>query len=172
MGFDKDAFLTAKFEPRTDTVPVSSPELKKFFKGSDQRPVDGVKLRRSDYDGLVAEWKVRGLSGVEIGKANDVADKNSKLRDILDGIAGHLSEDRIAAIKDLVAQDTPMEVARGLELLQLGMVEPEADLEFALKICAVSPGDYNMLVNKIKMLSALGHVPGKQPPSGKTPKPK
>jgi len=155
MGFDKDAFLTAKFEPRTDTVPVSSPELKKFFKDSEK-----------------PEWKVRGLSGVEIGKANDVADKNSKIRDILDGIAGHLSKDRIAAIKDLVAQDTPMEVARGLELLQLGAVDPEMDLEFALRVCAVAPGDYNTLVNKIKMLSALGHVPGKPPPSGKIPKSK
>ncbi|KKL59248.1 hypothetical protein LCGC14_2217270, partial [marine sediment metagenome] len=145
MGFDKDAFLTAKFEPRTDTVPVSSPELKKFFKDSEK-----------------PEWKVRGLSGVEIGKANDVADKNSKIRDILDGIAGHLSEDRIAAIKDLVAQDTPMKVARGLELLQLGAVDPEMDLEFALKVCAVAPGDYNTLVNKIERLSAMGHMPGKQ----------
>ena len=155
MGFDKDAFLIAKFEPRTDTVPVSSLELKKFFKDSKD-----------------PKWKVRGLTGVEVGKANEIGDKNSKLRDILDGIAGHLSEDRIAAIKDLVAQDTPMEVARGLEMLQLGAVDPEMDLEFALRVCAVAPGDYNTLVNKIKMLSALGHVPGKPPPSGATKKSK
>ncbi|KKL79471.1 hypothetical protein LCGC14_2014510, partial [marine sediment metagenome] len=42
----------------------------------------------------------------------------------------------------------------------------------ALRVCAVAPGDYNTLVNKIKMLSALGHVPGKPPPSGATKKSK
>ena len=64
--FDSKKFLKTKFTPRTADVPV--PDLREFFS-----------------DGTPAVWKVRGLTGHELGRAAEAAERNKSVLAIIEG---------------------------------------------------------------------------------------
>ncbi len=128
------------------------PELKPFFDGDN--PV----------------WKVRGLTGQELGRANDAADRNKKIASVVEGITARSHKKIAKAVRQTIDPDTPQDVAKRLEHLILGSLDPECDLELALKICERFPVEFYAITNKILELTGLGHMPGKPKPSGKTQK--
>lgn len=67
MAFDQDKFMATGFVAREDTVPV--PDLKGFFNKT-EKPL----------------WKVRGLKGVEIGRAREASDKNKTIKAVVEGL--------------------------------------------------------------------------------------
>jgi len=150
MAFDKAGFLKAGFVPRTADVPV--PELAEYF--PDGEPV----------------WRVRGLTGHEIAAVNQRVDTGDRVRQIIAGlVSGSGKEQRDAAAK-LAGHDgqTPVDIARRLEYLRLGSVEPSVDEDLASRLCQFFGVAFFGLTNKILELSGRGHVPGKQRPSGET----
>jgi len=150
MAFDQKLFMKTKFTAREEAVPV--PELKAFF-GEDE-PV----------------WTVRGLTGVELGLANEAAEKNKNISAILEGLLSQTTKEKTEAVKELIGTTgkTPQDVAKRLEMLMVGSVDPEVDLEFALKLCECYPIEFFQLTNKITRLTGKGKVPGKLPGSGET----
>ena len=156
MGFDKEAFLTAKFEPRTEDVSVGDSALQRFF-DKDEKPV----------------WKVRGLSGNEYGRANAAAAKNKNTEALVDALFAKSNKKQAGAIKELlVGGDTPEDIAKRHEMFLIGSVDPKADDELALKVCKVAPIEFLIITNKITQLTGAGYMPGKSPPSGTTRKSK
>jgi hypothetical protein len=155
MPFDSKRFLQTQFIPREDTVPV--PDMKAFFP-----------------DGEDPVWTVRGLTGVEMTRANEAAARNRNISAILEGLVAISKQEKINSIKQLVGIDekVPDEIAKRVELFILGSVEPEADTELALKVCTAFPVEFFEITNRITILTGRGHVPGKPKPSGKTPKSK
>lgn len=153
MGFDAKEFLRTKWTPRTEDVPV--PDLKDFFP-------EGEKLL----------WKVRGLTGVELGRVAEAAERNKNVETIIEMVGSEYSKEKIAAIKEMLGLggSVPQDVAKRLEYLVIGSVDPKCTLDLAVRICEVRALDFYRLTNSIKDLSGQGHVPGKQPPSGETPK--
>ncbi len=153
MTFDKKKFMKTSFEPRTQKVPV--PDLKEFFD-------DDAELF----------WVVRNLSGHELGKINEAEQRNKAISAILDGIISVDAKDKVDAIKASIGlgDNTPSDIARRLEMLTIGSVDPVIDHEMAVKVCTYYPIEFYQLTNAITQLTGQGaQVKKKQSNSGATP---
>ncbi len=150
MAFDEKKFLKTKFTPRTEEVPV--PDLQPFFK-----------------EGAEAVWKIRGLTGQELGRANEAAARNKDIAAILEGLTGG-GKEKAQAVKDMLGLggDTPQDVAKRIEFLVIGSVDPICSQSLAVKLCEAYPVEFFDLTNRITQLTGRGQLPGKQPPSGET----
>ena len=153
MPFDLKKFNKAKFQPRTETVPVSG--LADFF-AKDEK----------------AQFTVRGLTGEEMARANDAQSRQKNLAAVVEALAGEDGTEKIKAIREslgLSDDDVPADLARRIELVRMGCVEPEGlDIQAAAKIFKVAPVDGFALSNRILMLSGQGMILGEQKASGKT----
>lgn len=151
MGFDSKKFLKMKFTERTFPVPV--PDLKEFFA-----------------DGTEAVWVVRGLTGQEVGRSAEAADRNKNIQAILAGLTSDTSKEKSEALRNLlgVGANTPADIAKRIEQLVAGSVDPKCTSDLAVRLCEVFPVEFYQLTNKIIELTGQGQVPGKQNPSGVT----
>jgi hypothetical protein len=149
--FNTKKFLKTKFVARTFDVPV--PDMKDFFE-----------------EGAPAIWKVRGLTGQELGRANEAAGKHKSIVAIIEGVMSTSSKDNADAVKDLLGlgTDTPADVAKRMEHICMGSVEPKCPLDLAVRICETFPIEFYQITNKIMELTGQGQVPGKPKPSGGT----
>lgn len=153
MPFDAKQFLKTKFSARSEDVPV--PDLAAFF------PPDAEPL-----------WRVRGLTGQELGRAAEAAEKNKNLAALLEGLTADSSKERSEAVKEMfgLGADTPADVAKRIEHLTAASVDPLCPLDLAVKLCETYPIEFYRLTNKIVELTGLGQLPGKPPPSGEIKK--
>lgn len=151
MPFDTRQFMKTKFIPRQEAVPV--PDLKEFF----------TDLA----DKEVPLWTVRGLTGQELGSCNEAAARNKNIGAILEGLADSSRKEKVASIRKLLGiGETPQDVAKRIEMLLTGSVEPSVDIELAVKLCETFPVEFYQLTTKITQLTGQGHVPGKSKASG------
>lgn len=156
MGFNTGQFMAEKYTPRIKKVAV--PDLKNFFE-KDEKPV----------------WQVRGLTGVEIAKAQEVAAKRSVSAAILEGLLTMRENEVKDAITKLVGKsdDIPEEMAKKIEHLVIASVEPVCTEDMAVKISKVAPTTFFTLANAIWTLSGQGmSSPGKSKPFGEAKKSK
>lgn len=159
MAFDVKAFLETHFIPREAEIPITEPELKKFFSSNGKPDVKPI-------------WKVRGLSGPEMGRANAAAEKSDNIKGIIKGLLSRMTDEQADAIKKMMGQtdDLPSDIVKRLEQLMIGSLEPKCDHRLAVRLCDTFPIEFYEITNKILELTGLGHLPGKPRPSGKTPK--
>lgn len=153
MAFNKKKFMRSEHEPRTEPVPV--PDLKEFFE-----------------EGAQAVWIVRNLSGHELGKVNEAEQRNKAISAILDGIISDDNKNKVDAIKASIGlgDNTPSDIARRLEMLTMGSVDPAIDHEMAVKLCTYHPIEFYTLTNAITRLTGQGaQVKKKQSNSGVIP---
>jgi hypothetical protein len=146
MTFDKKKFMKTPFETRTEAVSV--PDLKDFFP-----------------EGAETVWKVRGLTGHELGKVNEAEERNRNLAAIMDALVSASSEEKAAAVKELIGLDdkTPSDVARRLEMLVIGSVDTVVDLELSVRLCTWFPVEFLLLTNTITKLTGQGAQVKKKP---------
>ena len=123
-------------------------------------------------EGAKAVWTVRGLTGQEVGWAAEAADRNKTIGAILEGLTAEAAKDKAEALKDLlgIGGNTSADIAKRLEHLTVGSVDPKCTLDLAVRICEVFPIEFYQITNTIMLLTGQGQMPGKQPPSGETPK--
>jgi len=188
MAFDKKKFLQAKFTPREEAVSV--PDMKGFFLNEKEidelNKIDArimVEAKGPKRDAIIIEkqvflsktiWKVRGLEGVEVARSNEAMERNKNIAAILEGLIAKNMQNKVQAVKQLIGVDekVPNEIAKRIELLIIGSIDPKVDTELAVKICRVYPIEFYQITNKITELTGRGHVPGKPKPCGKTQKSK
>lgn len=151
MPFDVKKFNKTKFVHRTEDIPV--PDMKDFFP-----------------EGESPVWKVRGLTGQELGRANEAADRNKNIAAILAGLTSGSGKEIADAVKDLVGVggNTPADIAKRLEHICMGSVDPVCTHDLAVRICEAFPVEFFQITNAIVRLTGQGQVPGKVPPSGVT----
>lgn len=149
MNFDSKKFLKTKWAPRTEDCPV--PDLQMFFP-------EGVK----------AVWKVRGLTGQELGRANEAAERNKNVGAILERIAGGDSKDKAKAVLELAGVDVkaPDDIAKRIEIITMGSVDPVCPQDLAVRMCEAFPIEFYQITNMILRLTGQGQLPGKQKASG------
>lgn len=138
MAFDLDRFQKAKFEPRRQEVEV---ELLKDFFPEGQPPI----------------WIVRGLSGVDLYRTADAA--NSQQTMIAAAKAMTSNAEKIAAFREafgLNAEATPADMARRIQSLVLGSVEPKIDLPDAAKLAEHFATEFVKLTKAIDELTGMG----------------
>ncbi len=138
MPFDPEAFARAQFRPRTTDVPV--PALADFF-GPGEAPV----------------WQVRGLTASELYRANDAKQRQAAVSSVVDALAAQA--DKAAELRKalgLSAQSTPGEVAKRLEMLVDGSVQPRVDLSVAVLLAERFPIEFLAITNAITELTGQG----------------
>jgi hypothetical protein len=155
MAFDIGRYMAEDFKPRTKAVPV--PELADWFEKGDE-----------------VVWTVRGLTGIELARANDVAAKRSLSMAILEGLLTMKAADVKEAIIKLTGRgdDIPEKVALQVEHLVMASVDPVCSEDLALKLNKVAPTVFLSLCQNILILSGQGMSPGKSKPFGETKKSK
>lgn len=151
MGFDTKEFMKAKFMHRTEKIPV--PDLAAFFA-----------------EGEEAAWTVRGLTGQEVGRANEAPERMKLMVSMVEGLMSPIGKEQVDTIKSLLGMDgpTPEDTARRIAYLMIGSVNPVCTQDLAVKLCETFTGTFITLTQRIKELTAMGKLPGKQPPSGET----
>ena len=148
MTFDAQAFLDAAFQSRREKVNV--PEMADFF-GADPAII------------------VRGLTGHEMAKADLAHERYKQTEQIAEALgSGKVGEALKTALG--VGGETPPIIAKRLEMLVIGAVEPAVDLPVAVKICTYFPEVFFRVTNVINGLTGMGGVvdSGESQPSGTT----
>jgi hypothetical protein len=151
MSFDLTEFSKSKFKTRTMRVPVTSEALCHFFGEDDKK-----------------EFTVKGLTGEELGRCENSHSRIKMIKNGLEALLGP-GENNVKAIKDLLSLGGDAledDVARRIELLCLGCVDPELDEQQAAKITKVAPVDAKNLTNHVLILSGQGMLPGGLQASG------
>lgn len=147
--FDTKSFLKTKMVPRTEGVPV--PDLAAFFPEG-EKPL----------------WTVRGLTGQELGQANEAAAKNKVVGATLDAISSLSAREQVEEIKNALGlgKGVPDDVAKRIEYLALGSVTPAITQDVAVKLCETFPAEFYELTTAIVRLTGKGHEEKKSKPSG------
>ena len=154
-GFDASKFLQAKLSARTRAVKV--PALAEWF-GEDPDQ---------------AEWVVRGLSANELAKVNEAELRNRRADALADAITDGARSEIVEELQHALGRgkDTRPDLARRLEMLTLGSVEPECVLEVAVRLAEKFPTQFFELTNAVLELTGRGSEVAKKPkPSGGTAK--
>jgi hypothetical protein len=136
MAFCPNQFDRAVFESRTRRVEV--PALSDFF------------------DTDECEWEVRGLNSNELHKAMSAKATQASLENVLQAITD--GGDQVEAVRNAIGlgKDTPGEMAKRLEMLVSGSIDPEMTLPQAVKLAENFPIEFLTLTNAITELTGMG----------------
>lgn len=154
-AFDAQAFMQAGLVPRTRAVRV--PALAEWFGG----------------DAAGAEWVVRGITANELARVNEAELRNRRESALVEALAAGNRTEIIQEMQDVLGRgrNTAPDLARRLELLTLGSVEPECDEEFAVRLAETFPVQFFELTNAVLALTGQGSEAKKKPnSSGDSPK--
>jgi hypothetical protein len=144
MKFNPERFEGAAFEPRTKQIKVES--LRDFFDAGE-----------GDEEGAPCIWTVRGLTGDELARCWDAEKLHKDLGVMLEGVASRAALAKKArAAFGLDQKTTQPEVAKRLEMLSLGSVDPQIDLPTAVKLAEHFPIEFFELTHAITELTGLG----------------
>jgi hypothetical protein len=151
MAFNLDQFEKARLEPRTERVLVQG--LAPFFA-----------------EGEEAAFVVRGLSSSELHVAMEAGKRQATIEAVVSAIAN--KTEQVAAIRKAIglSKDTPGEIAKRLEMLVAGAVEPKLSLPQAVKIAESFPIEFMQLTNAITVLTGKGFEMGKPEASSRKKK--
>jgi len=152
MGFDLKGFRNAQCQARTDQVRVDG--MADWFDEGDE-PV----------------FHVRGLSGEELARVREAVDKNKNISEVLEAIAtSQTSQDRIDEIREYlgVSDSVPNELARRMEMLVYGSVDPNLDHETVKLVAERHPIELYNITDKILTLTGEGAQPLKKKDSSRT----
>jgi hypothetical protein len=151
MAFNLDQFEKARFEPRTERVLVEG--LAPFFA-----------------EGEESAFVVRGLSSSELHVAMEAGKRQATIEAVVSAIAS--KTEQVAAIRKAIglSKDTPGEIAKRLEMLVAGAVEPKLSLPQAVKIAEAFPIEFMQLTNAITLLTGKGFEMGKPEASSRKKK--
>src|SRR5512137_480509 len=114
MSFDHTGFSQATFALRSRRVPIKESALLHFFG-----------------EGDVHEIELRQLDGIELSRCLDAERLNTDLQAVIGALVASESEEKARAIQDLLGLGgkVPNEVAKRIEMLCLGSVDPHFDRE-------------------------------------------
>ncbi|MEJ1365620.1 MAG: hypothetical protein RPU42_11135 [Candidatus Sedimenticola sp. (ex Thyasira tokunagai)] len=136
-------FMAAQFKHRTEAVPVLG--LADWFNCE---------------EGETPQWTVRGITGNELARANEALLKNKKLTIFTEALVA-ASKSKSESVREVqealgVSDDVHGEIAKRLEMLVMGSVNPTIDLPVAVKLAENYPIEFYMLTNKITTLTGQG----------------
>lgn len=155
MEFDIQKFTSAAFTPRTGEVEVEA--LRTFFKGltAKQKP----------------KWKVRGLTGNELAQCNEAQQRNRARGAIAEGLLSGVDDKVSSAVKEMLGtgRAVPDEIAKRIEMLVIGSVEPTCSHQLAVRLSEAFPVEFYQLTTEVVKLTGLGGEPGKPKRSSGSP---
>ncbi len=153
MAFDLEKFRNTNFTHRVGTVEV--PALAAFFD-----------------DGEKPIFKVRGLTGQELGYAQENSQK--RRRELIDNMVEYLIRESRHDVPEATMKAVGFyekwspKTLLYLELLIIATIEPKLNLKHALKICENFAIEFAELAQKIMALTGQGRIQGELKDSGET----
>lgn len=137
MPFDAEKFQQTRFAPRQAAVPVDA--LAAFFD-----------------EGEAPVWTVRGLTATELHRALDAGKRQGSVQAIVEALAR--SGDQAQAVRRALGltADTPGEIAKRIEMLVMGSVQPKIEQPAAVKLAEAFPIEFLALTNEISTLTGQG----------------
>lgn len=157
MKFNQTKFTKQQFVDRTEDVEVSALRPWFDFDEDDQVKEEGQKDGKKKQEVLPpCLWQVRGLTGSEFATMMVAASKSKNLNTIIEAIGS--TQVKTEELKNIMGlgEDTPEDLAKRLEQLVLGSVEPSIDSSMAVKLASTFPIEFYILTNKITALTGLG----------------
>jgi len=153
MGFAADKFVSARVQARTETVPV--PDLADWFEPGEP-PV----------------WVVRGLSANDLVRADAAKDARRRESALVEALQSGAHAEIVRNLQAMLGRsdDVQPDMARRLELLVAGSVEPTCSVELAVRLGEHFPVVFFQLTNTILTLTGRGSDVEKKP-SGSTATP-
>lgn len=145
MAFNFERFMqdAAGLSARTEKIPV--PDLKHWFE-----------------EGEEAVWEVKGLTGEEWARANDITGRLDMYRAVIEALASEVRASQTEALKTMMGvSDVPQDLAKRFDHLVFGSVYPKVSRENAVMIFRLYPYVGYLLTNKILELSGQGPDLGK-----------
>ncbi|MFP5259297.1 MAG: hypothetical protein ACLGQH_09760 [Acidobacteriota bacterium] len=112
--------------------------------------------------------EVRGLTGQELARVREAVEKHRNIAKLLEAAVGGSDKEKITAVREMygIADGLPEDFAKRIEMLTIGVVSPEMDLETCLKFATAFPVEFYSITGTITELTGMGHVvPGKPAPS-------
>jgi len=145
VKFNQTKFRKQEFIDRVESVDV--PALRRWFDFDEDEEQD---------DNAPCSWQVRGLSGPEFASMMDVASKSRNLNTIIEAISN--SKVKTEELKKVLGMgsDTPEDLAKRIEQLVLGSVDPVVDSSLAIKLASSFPIEFYIITNKITALTGMG----------------
>lgn len=149
--FNRNKFIKQKFEHRTDVVSV--PALSDWFDDTDE-----------------PEWIVRNLSGNEMALCQEASIKNKNIAAVTEALVTSGQNEKVKALRKIIgnSDDVCADLAKRLELIVYGSVEPIIEMDIAIKLAENFPVEFMQITNKITILTGLGASKSKPKPSGET----
>lgn len=152
MEFDLKKFETTNFKDRTKDVPITNPELKKFFK---------KKKGEKKAGGTV--WVIRGLSGIESAIAKQAVNDNQMelIKKVSEAINSRLPKDIEDVLSVLVGLDKdsiPNEELLRYGWLEYGSVNPKLSRSQVVKFANNFHEEFLIITNEIGVLSGKGRL--------------
>lgn len=116
-------------------------------------------------DGVV---RVRGLVARELAEAEESATRGKLVSDLVERLSGG-GKEKVSALMEGIGfnQDVPASLAKRLEHVRLGVIEPEMELADVAKLAETFPIEFSIVANKIMELTGKGQqAQVKRKPSG------
>jgi hypothetical protein len=115
-------------------------------------------------------FKVRKLNDVELAQINDAVQRNRSREKIAEALLSPDMDEFVEGLKERlqIGDAVPDTVARQIEMLRLGVVEPKMELEDCIRFSAAWPVDAVLLCARINNLTGLGSSLGKPESCTKT----
>ncbi len=155
MGFDVKRYSESKFIPRTQVVDV--PTLAVYFDAGD-----------------TPTWTVRGLTANELAKAKDAQDRMQNAAALTEALLGGSKTEKVRALQESLGYSDSVhgDIARRMEMLSMGSIDPQCPLDLAVKLAQNHPETFYALSNQVLILTGQGaEESSKKPkPSGQTEK--
>ena len=154
MSFDLQKFSQATFALRSRRVPIKESALQHFFG-----------------EGEPQEIELRQLDGIELSQCLDAERLNTDIQAVIGALIASESDEKARAIQDLlgIGGKVPNDVAKRIEMLTIGSVNPHFDREASIRICRFFPIEFYQWTNVIQNLSGAGAELGESKSSGAIP---
>jgi len=153
MGFCAESFVSARAQARTESVSV--PDLAEWFSPGEP-PV----------------WVVRGLSANDLVRADAAKDARRRESALVEALQSGAHAEIVRNLQAMLGRGDEIQpdMARRLELLVAGSVEPVCSVEMAVRLGEHFPVVFFQLTNAILTLTGRGSDVEKKPQSsGPTP---
>lgn len=145
MGFDVNKFAGQVFSDRTQKYEIPAHSgLRAFFGDEDEK-----------------SFTVRGLTASEMGRTNDAVAKNRDVAAMIEALIGGDPAQKSAALQQMIRPDTPDDVAKRLEMVHIGLVDPKLNFPDVVRMAENFPVEFYEISNRIMNLTGMGRLPGK-----------
>ena len=179
---DIDGFASTKWETRTDFVHV--PPMAPYFKSELQAELDKFEAehgREPDDDEAevigrrTVGFRVRGLSGPEMGVARQKAAKRKNIPEIIEELFSETPKSIRSAVAAVYATDAELstEDAENLYIAARAIVWPDVPDDERLRVASTLHRNFSEYFRKlayvVRLLTGQGAEPGKPAPSSESP---